>query len=351
VIGYAVRRPSNKPGVTRLQYDYSHMDSTPKPDIYFIILDEYASSVSLQQQYNYHNSLDEWLRKRGFSIQAGSYSNYSFTPLSIASIMNMSYISGMKTGDTISVPDFNHCLGLIKNNEVIHFLSGLGYDIRNYSTFDLEEHPATTIETLLPTRTRLITANTLLSRMGRDMAWVFFKGPLARWFYDPVGGARKINRKILDNLAAQSSTKEQNPIFVYGHLYMPHGPYLYDSSGHPTENAYAIQPPDSLWPSAYLQYLAYANGEIKKLVTTIRSNTHDKAVIILMGDHGFRRYGNRYLRQNYQNFNAVYLPGGDYHQFYDSVTCVNQFKIILNTLFHQSIPLQKDSTLYLTGMQ
>ena len=88
-----------------------------------------------------------------------------------------------------------------------------------------------------------------------------------------------------------------------------------------------------------------------KLVTAIRHNTQNKAAIILMGDHGFRYHEKQYLHQNYQNLNAVYLPGGDYHQLYDSITCVNQFRTVLNSLFGQSIPLLKDSTVFLTGMQ
>ena len=49
----------------------------PKPDIYFLLCDEYASSLSLKKQYNYDNSgLDSFLIGQGFHIQAASHSNY-----------------------------------------------------------------------------------------------------------------------------------------------------------------------------------------------------------------------------------------------------------------------------------
>ena len=64
-----------------------------------------------------------------------------------------------------------------------------------------------------------------------------------------------------------------------------------------------------------------------------------------MGDHGLR-YHDR-LGYNplsfVENQNAVYFPGKDYRLFYDSISGVNQFRVILNTLFGQNLPLLKDS--------
>jgi hypothetical protein len=159
-----------------------------------------------------------------------------------------------------------------------------------------------------------------------------------------------MNRKVLDLLNGQGLKKETRPVFVYGHVYMPHGPFLYDSTGK-MKNMDTVRKEGLHSPSAYLEYLAYTNTEIMKLITDIRQHTQDKAAIVLMGDHGFRHHATQYLLENYQNFNAVYLPGRDYHLFYDSVSGVNQFKIVLNSLFQQAIPLQKDSTVFLTAMQ
>jgi len=55
--------------------------------------------------------------------------------------------------------------------------------------------------------------------------------------------------------------------------------------------------------------------------------------------------------QNFKNLNAVYFAGKDYHLFYDSVSGVNQFRIILNSLFNQSISLLKDATIFLSGKE
>lgn len=321
---------------------------TEKPDIWFLIFDEYASSLSLQEQYGYHNNLDAWLEEKGFKVNPKSYSNYPYTLASAASILNMSYLGGLKDVTTITGKEMNYCLGLIKNNETIKFLSAQGYEIANCSPFDLAGHPARAEETLLPIKTKLITSNTMYNRVMKDMLWIFFKTPLKKWFNDRTHGTGRVNDRLLQLLHAQTTRKEGHPLFVYGHIYMPHAPFFTDSSGRPRSMAEVLDSVQT--PADYLSYLAYTNTQIKQLITGIQAHTGGKAVIVLMGDHGFRLHTRQNLRQNYQNLNAVYLPDHDYHLFYDSITCVNQFRVLFNTLFHQSLPLVKDSTHFLIGL-
>lgn len=94
----------------------------------------------------------------------------------------------------------------------------------------------------------------------------------------------------------------------------------------------------------YLDYLQYANLELRRMVTTIRQN-NPGAVIIFLSDHGYR-WRTRGVKQPelFFNQNAVYLPSGNYEKFYDSVTNVNQFRILFNTIFAQQYPLLPDST-------
>ena len=69
-----------------------------------------------------------------------------------------------------------------------------------------------------------------------------------------------------------------------------------------------------------------------------------EAVIALMSDHGYRSFDlidPRFLKTN--NFNAVYFPSRDYGLYYDSMSNVNQFRVLLNSLFKQNLPILKDS--------
>ena len=100
---------------------------------------------------------------------------------------------------------------------------------------------------------------------------------------------------------------------------------------------------------SYLDYIPYTNQKIKELIDTIQQNTNHSAVIILMGDHGFRVTPDGSSTGHYfQNLNAVYFPEKNYRELNDSISGVNQFRIIFNTLFRQSLPVLKDSTVFLT---
>jgi len=345
-----IHPPENKFSV------YSYLDNgkypllanVPKPDIYFLLFDEYASSLSLSENYGFTNDLDSFLTRRGFQVQKKGYSNYNYTQVSMASILNIGYINGIRNNAILTVDDMGHCTQLIKNNEVVKFLSRQGYNIVNYSVFDLVGNPSPVRQTLLPLKTRLITDNTLFGRIYKDLGWMAMS---VRWignryFYK---GAEN-NQTLLRLTKTFSAVKNTKPQFVYAHFSLPHDPFFFDKNGRQRGKEIIIaEEMKSHKPSkSYLQYLVYANTEIRKLVDTVLANTHGEAAIILMGDHGFREKIEKNLHQNYQAMNAVYLPGKDYHLFYDSMSSVNQFRVLFNTLFNQSIPLLKDSTIFLS---
>ena len=67
-----------------------------------------------------------------------------------------------------------------------------------------------------------------------------------------------------------------------------------------------------------------------------------------MSDHGYR-----YIKDGgayswfFNNQNAVYFPDGDYSLMYDSISNVNQFRVVFNKLFRLNLPLLKDSVIFL----
>ena len=63
-------------------------DTCSKPDIYFIIADEYAGNRALKQLFNFDNTVfQNELRTRGFHVIDSSNSNYNYTFFSVASMI------------------------------------------------------------------------------------------------------------------------------------------------------------------------------------------------------------------------------------------------------------------------
>ena len=323
-------------------------DTCSKPDIYFLLLDEYASTISLKEKYNHQNSIDEFLASKGFSIQEKSFSNYNFTVASMAAIMNMSYVQVIENVKAVTAEDYGKCDLLLRDNNVIRLLDAQGYEIVNYSIFNLAGHPTRVKQSFLPLQTRLITERTLFARMNKDIGWILMVTfPFNKLSKDYFLRHLKNDSLFLNLTKTAAHTKQDRPRFIYTHLNIPHAPYYFDKNLKRKDNSTVIAEYKANPSHAYLDYLNYTNVQLTDLVNTIQANNPD-AVIIIMGDHGFRKkIENSDEFHYFQNLNAVYFPDRDYRNFYDSISGVNQFRVVFNKLFGQSFPLLKDSSILL----
>jgi Sulfatase len=320
-----------------------------KPDVYFLLFDEYASTLALKEAYNYDNSpLDSFLVQQGFHVNERSSSNYNLTVFSMASVLNMSYLEGLKDPGRIVSQDYTNAYQLIRDNKVIGLFSREGYDIKNYSIFDLAGQPTSAWQSFLPLKTRLLTARTLAERLARHT-----NSLLARYLgikYFVVQDYMKYysgNEAFLKGIASEADRKSSRPRFLYAHFIMPHFPYLFDTEGRRRSDQQIYKESNTNPPAAYLNYLPYTNKRLEELVLHIRQGDPN-AVIILCGDHGFREWtATQSPHFQFQNLNAVYFPDHDYSRWDTNVSFVNQFRIVANQLFSTDYPLLKDSTTFL----
>jgi len=333
-------------------HHYQPCDGCPRPDIYFLLFDEYSGNKALRELYQYDNSaLDSFFLGEQFRVQHNSRSNYYFTPFSMASILNFSYLQAIPDGGRISADDQINILDSIRKCEVVNFLRARGYRILNYSFFDLPGHPASFDQGFIPVKTRLITNRTLLHYLERDLQNSIWAGLWGKADFRK----KRITEAFEGNIGALARTMEESrksaadPRFVYLHVFLPHFPYLFDSLQRKKDPEVVARQMNEGEIEPYLAYLPYTNARIRELITTIKKNTDGKAVIVFMSDHGFRdsrRPG--YRPYFFQNQNAVYFPDKDYHLLYDSISAVNEFRVVFNKLFRQDLPLLKDSVIYLT---
>lgn len=326
-----------------------HCDTCKKSNVYFLLFDEYASSISLKEQFNYDNiDLDTFLLKQGFHINRQSTANYNFTPFSMASVLNMSYIDGIQDPRHLVAQDFTNTDHLIRNNQVIKIFSSLGYELKIYSIFDLAGNPAKAWQSFLPLKTRLITERTLAARLNTSINFLLAKKLGIKHFVMQAYMKYYLNNEnFLQLVEKEAKLKTTQPKFLYAHFIMPHFPYLFDSAGRRKSDQQIYKNNQMNTPAAYLSYLQYTNKRLKTLVQHIRQND-SSAVILLCGDHGFRRMENRPPSLgHFQNLNAVYFPDHDYSRWSDNVSFVNEFRITFNQLFQFNYPLLKDSTIFL----
>ena len=323
-------------------------DSCAKPDIYFLLFDEYAGSKSLKDKYGYVNEIDTFLRANGFHIQAQSRSNYNFTAFSMSSILNMAYLGNFNS-KSVTANDYVGCNYLIRHNRVIEFLERNGYEIINYSVFDLKGKPALVQQFFLPQSEKIISERTFFNRINTDIGWNLYAK-----FNIPINPKKtffnhhKNNNVFISHIKNTVSQGFPKPRFVYAHLYLPHPPFFFDKNGKLRDPKISFRQADYFNPAAYIGYLQYTNRRMKDLINTILAK-NPNAVIVLMADHGYRPGTTDPSPADHFNIlNAVYFPGKDYKGFYSNISGCNQFRVIFNKLFQQNFPLLKDSSIFMS---
>jgi hypothetical protein len=325
-------------------------DTIPRPDVYFILLDEYMGNAGLKQYFNYDNSNFELsLKQKGFHVCSKPVSNYYNTIFSIASLLNMRYLNATDNGKTIA-EKYIGSLRLLNDNKTCNMFKQLHYTIRNLSPFVVAGINRFYVDVSLPRDIELITDRTAYRRVEKRLLQGDPPGNrqvvalLSKWLYmDGEASMKKIVQQVL------STAGKDSPAFTYIHLLMPHKPYIFDSTGRKV-GSFDIghyKNKDARNDALYLQYLVYTNQRIGRFIDQLYKATQGKAVIMVMSDHGYRdTHGPGSYALRYKTLNAVYLPNRDYRLWYDSVSNVNQFSLLFNTLFKQQIPLLKDSCVY-----
>ena len=114
----------------RFNYNYglstSNLDNTP--NVYYIILDRYASSKVLKDVFEFDNQyFVSQLRERGFRVTENSHSNYASTVLSLTSSLNMEYVNYVADVAGHDSSDSKIFYQLYNDNNVMNIFESFNY--------------------------------------------------------------------------------------------------------------------------------------------------------------------------------------------------------------------------------
>ncbi len=339
--------PSNTAGNELAKHQLHTCDTCSKPPVYLILLDGYFGSKGLKAYFNYDNTrFENFLQRNDFHVVPSTHSNYLFTLYSMASLLNMKYLEGI--GEPVLSNHYGYITAAtgIKENLVCKFFASQGYSINNFSIFDVAGIPAGYSSGLLTEKVQLINSQTMYYRVNK---WLLsFPGKIGlkkQSAEEYENSFINNNEAVMERTLLQSRSQNKQPSFTYCHLVMPHEPYVLDSNGVRIRNTAGLErlSKDSI-DQLFLQYEIYVNKRISTFIEELKKTTAGNAVILLMSDHGYKeaRITNDATMPFY-NLNAVYLPQKNYSGWYSGISNVNQFRVLLNTLFHQQMPLLADS--------
>lgn len=328
-----------------------------RPNIIYFIIDGYPSPQLQKEELGIEEAaLDSILDAKGFKTISNSRSNYSNTAFSMASVFNMDYIKGVDTSSQLAPYHYNRCMELVKNSPFVKLLDSAGYNIYNLSIFDLAGHPALKKDRFLSASTfSMIFYSTLYNCIKRDLFWQIIPGYLekanARRINerrDVLSPQKQYNRTIIDSLNHFIyKGYPAGPYFMYIHLKMPHFPYFNDSTGreYPEDTVFAEPMIRNL--EKYRGYISYTNKVMDSLVSGMLVKNGGKDILIIQSDHGTDDFG-KFKRENaFKNFTAYFFPDKDYRLLSNNMSNVNTFRVLLNKIFSQDLPILDSRTFYL----
>jgi len=322
----------------------SELNSTEKPDIYYIILDGYGGTKRMKQDLGFDNYqfLSE-LTNRGFFASDLSSSNYPSTKWTMPSILSMNYLPSQEKEQS-NYEYYSLRNEIFNANEVMRNFHYLDYEI-------IQNAPDGFF-----TQKFLFTDQIFCQQEKLNQS-KFTKMFLRTTILNYLNGLIDQNVKresILCGFSEISNLTEKNdkPIFVYMHINVPHPPYVFGSNGEYVIGG-KIQTEEGSYVDErkYIDSIKFANKEILQTIDNILEQ-NEKSIIIIQSDHGYDfeiNYENPSeisLKQRFSNLNAIYLPDDNKDIFYEGITPVNTFRIIFNEYFGTSYEILEDRMYY-----
>jgi hypothetical protein len=303
-----------------------------EPDIYYIILDMYTRADVLQAAYHFDNSeFVGGLEKMGFNVAECGMSNYLRTELSLASSLNMAYLtSDLDPRINPESQSRSPLWNLIRNSAMMDYVQARGYKTVAFATgfpWDEWDHADLYLEAS-PLRGGLtefegLVLETTAYRIAEDEGLVDTKTTTFNRY-------RERTQFTLDTLPTLATRDLGAPKFVFAHLILPHPPFVFAEDGSPSDPLSFLnakdQYPSDKYAKGYVMQLQFTNRELTRIVEQIVANSATPPVIILQGDHG------PWLQSKERRLsilNAYYLPGHA-DAVSESITPVNTFRVIFN---------------------
>ena len=322
-------------------FNFAGLERDDLPDIYYIILDSYARSDTLQAVYQYDNSaFIAELESLGFSVAKCSQSNFDRTELSFASSLNMDYMQTLKPDLTPEKLTKLPLWAMIQDNSVRKGLEQAGYETIAFATGypwseirDADRYIEPDIRFLDLNEFEVLFLKTTFIRALQNAGWLNYE----REEFERYRERTRLILEVLPSLAAR-----EGPQFYFIHILDPHPPFVFNEDGSDLDHSMFINPQGKMtretYASGYIKELNFINREILNLVGSVIEGSSHKPVIIIQGDHGPWFQPSEYTMPI---MNAYYLPGAD-GKIYPTITPVNTFRIIFNEYLHTDFPLLDD---------
>jgi hypothetical protein len=343
VISYDVRARADEHEAARLS-ELGFQGTLPdpgtlasKPDIYYLVFEEYAGEQVLQRVFDWDNRpFLRALEQRGFYVAHQSTDNYPRTSLSLASSLNMEYLDFLTKDFGRSSDDARPLTRLIEYNRVGKFLQSAGYRYTQVGSW------------WGPTARSPIADQNIRFGGPSEFARALTDTTVIQPFSEDSFRLREWKRVQFQFKALAGTKTFASPKFVFGHLLVPHAPYVFNPDGSYLGQGTAA---GRTVKENYVNQLRYVNSQILGLVDQLMDRpVGERPVIIVQADEGpyegeptsWLPQPSGTLTRKFHILNAIYLPEEGNGGLTPTITPVNTFRVVFDRYFDADLPMLPD---------
>lgn len=330
--------------------------STPdKPDIFFIIVDGYGRSDQLKRVMGFSNdAFVGELRKRGFFVAEQGHSTYCQTQLSLTSTLNLSLLQDFPKVFSPSTDNRDALKIGMDKSFLSAYLQKLGYTYEAVTSgFNEVSFRSASLSYSQPLSLSML-ESALVQLTPIDVS---SDDLISQW-----NDRRAVLQGAFRNLTYLSKPTGR-PRFVVAHILAPHPPFVFDKDGRPVRQSVPFGFWDgshylmmggtkSEYANGYTEFVQYLNGQLLPIIDALVSRGGTKPVVIIEGDHGSKLgldqddLAKTDVKECFGNLMAFYVPASVRRKLYPQITSVNTFRVLLDGLFHENLPLLPDRSYY-----
>ena len=308
--------------------DVSPAEGTSRPNVWWIVADEYAGSELLAKYYHFDNGpFYDWLRGKGFTVSENSYNWNTDTFALLRDMLNLGYTgNGGRSREAVVADSDQRLWNLFRD---------LGYDLceaESTNKFRLRNRLKESAPVSITRTAEGNTAANLLLQYSILYCWE--EDIISR-----VAPALSKNNEraailsVFDWGEDPAHVRTDEPTFTILYVNCPHAPYFFDREGNPVPAEHAA---DYVNKQYYLDQMIYVTGRIRAICENIISQDPD-AIIVLQSDHGMRFAPNMKIVDQTNVLNAVYFHGEPL-QAIEGANGLNTWITVLNEQFHLGLP-------------
>jgi TRAP-type C4-dicarboxylate transport system permease small subunit len=336
-----------------------------KPDIYYLVVEDYANNDSFKRFYNYDNQpfLDS-LKQKGFVVKDDTYSNYPYTIDSIPSTLNMGYLTDPASKYKDAPRSELTMRAMFNHPAIVEALKKQGYwyghvgswwtvsrkvaaaDVNYTEPFQLYglglSHTLSEFESLI------LRKSVFGSLLTHGLSWGQTRLLVMAQYTE-----RSVAQYQFDTLTRLATSSKPGGRFIWGHLLIPHPPYVFNADGSQPLYSSGIDNVGLANAQKYVNQVEYTNTRLNQLISTIKTHAKTPPVIVLLSDEGphpsemgsagagdddsknfdLTKLSDAKLRQKYGTLAAYDMPGLSNEERARLDSPVNAFRVVLDHYF------------------